>query len=89
MVKIVVLQSNPQFYLIGSVVELDEEPSLLIEKCYSVTYAHDSTHPIMEKYPKMCDQRDLFLTSESILTIVDPNKQLLDLYLEASKSEED
>lgn len=89
MVKIVVLQSDPQFYLMGTIVELDEEPSLLIEKCYSVNYTHDIAHPILDQYPKMCDQRDLFLTSDSVLTIVDPNKQLLDLYLEASKLEKD
>ena len=35
---------------------------------------------ILKPYPKYSDQRDLFLTSEAIFTILDPEPGLLDLY---------
>lgn len=35
-IKILVLKNDPTFYLIGSVIELDEEPSLLVENCYQI-----------------------------------------------------
>ena len=35
---------------------------------------------ILQAYPKFASQRDLFLTSEAIFTILDPEPGVLDLY---------
>jgi hypothetical protein len=35
---------------------------------------------ILEKFPKYSQQRDIFLTTESIFTILDPEEQVLKLY---------
>ena len=59
----------------GRVTELDEEPSVLIEKCFSIT-----SDGKLEEFPPFASQRDLFLTSESILTIVDPSEQIVKEY---------
>jgi len=37
-------------------------------------------YAILEKFPKYSDQRDLFLTTESIFTILDPREDILKLY---------
>ena len=73
-VKLILLQQRNE-YLLGKVTELDEEPSLLIEKCYEVT-GEDTLTP----FPKYSSQRDVFLTSDNILSILDPSKELLDIY---------
>jgi hypothetical protein len=113
-VKILLLRDRDE-YLVGKVTELDEEPAILIEKCYRILdcgeYGEDLEelvqrakskgehllisqeeetfngktswsyeYIILEKYPKYCSQRDLFLTSDSILTILDPEQGVLDLY---------
>ena len=81
-VKILLLKNGGLTdYLIGRVTELDEEPSVFVEKCYAI---RDDD---MEPYPRYSKQRDLFLTSDSIFTIVDPNKAVLELYLDKEKSE--
>ena len=59
----------------GMMTELDEEPSILIEGCMMIT-----KEGALEKYPLHTDQRDLFLTSESIFTIVDPSAAMVELY---------
>lgn len=75
MVKILLLRNGSLTdYLIGKVTELDEEPSVLIEECYRIVDGK------LEVYPKYSAQRDLFLTSESIFTIVDPSKEMLGEY---------
>jgi hypothetical protein len=114
MVKILLLKDRDE-YLIGTVTELDEEPAILIEKCYRIlecgeygdnleelvqraksrgdhllisqeeeTFKEKTSwsyeYVILEKYPKYCSQRDLFLTSDSLLTILDPEQGVLDLY---------
>ena len=71
----VLLMTNRSEYLIGQVTELDEEPSLLIEKCMKVN--DDGS---LEPYPKHTDQRDLFLTSDSVLTIVDASEEITKEY---------
>ena len=35
---------------------------------------------ILKQYPKFSSQRDLFLTSDTIFTILDPEQAVLDLY---------
>jgi hypothetical protein len=73
--KVILLKNgNPNDYLIGQVQELDEEPSVFIEQCYRIVDGK------LEQYPKYSSQRDLFLTSESIFTIVDPSTEILGEY---------
>jgi len=73
-VKLILLQQRNE-YLIGTVTELDEEPSLLIENCYEVLGDEE-----LVPFPKYSSQRDVFLTSESVMSILDPSKKLLDIY---------
>ena len=73
-VKLILLQQRNE-YLIGTITELDEEPSLLIEKSYEVTGEEDLT-----PFPKYSSQRDIFLTSENVLSILDPSDKLLKAY---------
>lgn len=76
-IKLVLLKQRGE-YLLGSITELDEEPSLLIEKCMEVL--EDGT---LRQFPLHAEQRDLFLTSECILTILDPSPKLLETYKNA------
>ena len=64
-------------YLMGEVTELDEEPSYLITNCYKIA------GETFEKYPLYSDQRDLFLTSDVVLTIVDPSEDTIKNYKKA------
>ena len=73
-VKLILLQQRNE-YLIGTSTELDEEPSLLIEKCYEVT-----GEEVLTPFPKYSSQRDIFLTSENVLSILDPSDKLLKAY---------
>ena len=72
-IKLVLLKDRPE-YLIGMVTELDEEPSLLIETCYEIVDGD------LIPFPKYSAQRDMFLTSETILTILDPSPEVLAKY---------
>ncbi len=76
----ILLMTNRSEYLIGQVTELDEEPSVLIEKCFSIT-----PEGKLVPFPAFASQRDLFLTSESILTIVDPSEQIAKEYQAANE----
>ena len=73
-VKLILLQQRNE-YLIGTVTELDEEPSLLIENCYEVLGDEE-----IVPFPKYSSQRDIFLTSENVLSILEPSKKLLETY---------
>jgi small nuclear ribonucleoprotein (snRNP)-like protein len=73
-VKLILLQQRNE-YLIGTITELDEEPSLLIENCYEVTDEETIT-----PFPKFSAQRDIFLTSENVLSILDASPKLLETY---------
>ena len=73
-IKLVLLKDRPE-YLIGKVTELDEEPSLLIENCYEIK-EEDTIIP----FPKYSAQRDMFLTSDTILSILDPSPEVLKTY---------
>ncbi len=77
--KLIILRN--QMYLMGEVTELDEEPSYLITNCYQVTGKDGEL--IFEKYPLYSDQRDLFLTSDVVLTIVDPSEDTIKNYKKA------
>ncbi len=76
-VKLILLQQRNE-YLIGTVTELDEEPSLLIENCYEVLGDEE-----IVPFPKYSSQRDIFLTSDVVLTIVDPSKETTTNYKKA------
>ncbi len=59
----------------GKVTELDEEPSLLIEGCYEVI-SEEEINP----FPAFTEQRDMFLTSDVVMSILDPSPNLVKLY---------
>lgn len=59
----------------GTMTELDEEPSILIENCHRVNEDGE-----LSKFPLHTDQRDLFLTSDLIFSILDPSAELVDKY---------
>ena len=78
MLKLIILKHHPTTYLLGKITQLDEEPSLLIENCYSVT-----PEVTLQEYPLHTSQRDLFLTSDDVMTILDPSLVVTKLYEEA------
>ena len=73
-VKVILLKQRSE-YLLGVVTELDEEPSILIEGCYQVISDEE-----IVPFPAFTSQRDMFLTSDVILSILDPSPNLLELY---------
>ena len=82
MLKLIILKHHPTTYLLGKITEMDEEPSLLIENCYYV-----NPEGALEEYPLHSSQRDIFLTYEDALTIMDPSLTITKLYEESVKSE--
>lgn len=72
-IKLVLLKQRPE-YLIGKVTELDEEPSLLIESCYEIIDGN------LIPFPQHSAQRDMFLTSDTIMSILDPSPEVLEKY---------
>ena len=75
MLKVLLLKNGSlNDYLIGKVTELDEEPSILVEGCMRIIDGK------LEGYPKYSSQRDLFLTSDAVFTIVDPSTEILAEY---------
>ncbi len=71
--KLIILTNH--LYLLGKVTELDEEPNFLIEECYKVESEDE-----LSKYPLYTEQRYLFLTSDVVLSIVDPSPKVADLH---------
>ena len=61
----------------GEVTELDEEPSYLISGCMKIEEGN------WDHYPYHTNQRDIFLTSDVILTIVDPSEETITNYKKA------
>ena len=59
----------------GKVTELDEEPSILVEGCYEVISEEE-----IVPFPAFTSQRDVFLTSDTVMSILDPSPKLIDLY---------
>ena len=78
MLKLIILKHHPTTYLLGKITEMDEEPSLLIENCFYVTPEWQ-----LEEYPLHSSQRDLFLTSDDVMTILDPSLTVTKMYEEA------
>tara|TARA_B100000287_G_scaffold267937_1_gene251957 strand:- start:1273 stop:1458 length:186 start_codon:yes stop_codon:yes gene_type:complete len=54
---------------------MEEEPSLLIENCYTIT-----PEGTLQEYPLHAGQRDLFLTSDDVMTILDPSPVIAEKY---------
>ena len=73
--KIVVLKDHS--HLMGEVTELDEEPSYLIQNVFKINEGS------FDKYPLYTDQRDIILTSDVVLTIVDPSEDTVTNYKKA------
>lgn len=78
--KLIILKHHPQTYLLADVVEMDEEPSLLLQDCCTVTENG------IEAYPKHTLQRDIFLTTEDVMTIIDPSPAVAKQYLTVLES---
>ena len=73
-VRLILLRQRSE-YLLAKVTELDEEPIYLLERCYEVSEEGE-----LIPFPKHSSQRDIFLTSDVILTILEPSQTLLDKY---------
>ena len=73
-VRLILLRQRSE-YLLAKVTELDEEPIYLLERCYEVAEEGE-----LIPFPKHSSQRDIFLTSDVILTILEPSQALLDKY---------
>lgn len=78
--KLIILKHHPQTYLLADVVELDEEPALLLQDCCTVTENG------IEAYPKYTLQRDVFLTTSDVMTIIDPSPSVAKEYLTVLES---
>ena len=61
---------------------MDEEPSLLIEDCYTITPEGE-----LQEFPLHTEQRYLFLTVEQVFTILYPSAVVVDKYKEKQKPE--
>ena len=73
-VRLILLRQRSE-YLLAKVTELDEEPIYLLERCYEVSEEGE-----LIPFPKHSSHRALFLTSDVILTILEPSQALLDKY---------
>ena len=73
-VRLILLRQRNE-YLIAKITELDEEPIYLLERCYEVSEEGE-----LIPFPKHSSQRDIFLTSDVVLTILEPSQTLLDKY---------
>ena len=73
-VRLILLRQRSE-YLLAKITELDEEPIYLLERCYEVSEEGE-----LIPFPKHSSQRDIFLTSDVILTILEPSQALLDKY---------
>ena len=73
-VRLLLLRQRSE-YLLAKITELDEEPVYLLERCYEVSEEGE-----LIPFPKHSSQRDIFLTSDVVLTILEPSQTLLDKY---------
>ena len=73
-VRLILLRQRNE-YLIAKITELDEEPIYLLERCYEVSEEGE-----LIPFPQHSSQRDIFLTSDVVLTILEPSQTLLDKY---------
>ena len=80
--KVILLKQRTE-YLLGKVTELDEEPSLLIEGCMEIT--EEDGKPSLIPFPSFSTQRDMFLTSDVVLSILEPSPPVAQLYTAANE----
>ena len=73
-VRLILLRQRSE-YLLAKVTELDEEPSILLEGCYEIVSDEE-----IKPFPSFTSQRDVFLTSDTIMSILDPSPTLVKLY---------
>ncbi len=73
-IRLILLRQRSE-YLLAKITELDEEPVYLLERCYEVSEEGE-----LIPFPKHSSQRDIFLTSDVVLTILEPSQTLLDKY---------
>ena len=73
-VRLILLRQRSE-YLLAKITEFDEEPVYLLERCYEVSEEGE-----LIPFPKHSSQRDIFLTSDVVLTILEPSQTLLDKY---------
>ena len=73
-VRLILLRQRSE-YLLAKITELDEEPVYLLDRCYEVSEEGE-----LIPFPKHSSQRDIFLTSDVVLTILEPSQTLLDKY---------
>ncbi len=73
-VRLILLRQRSE-YLLAKITELDEEPVYHLERCYEVAEEGE-----LVPFPKHSPQRDIFLTSDVVLTILEPSQTLLDKY---------
>ena len=73
-VRLILLRQRSE-YLLAKITELDEEPVYLLERCSEVSEEGE-----LIPFPKHSSQRDIFLTSDVVLTILEPSQTLLDKY---------
>ena len=73
-VRLILLRQRSE-YILEMITELYEEPVYLIERCYEVSEEGE-----LIPFPKHSSQRDIFLTSDVVLTILEPSQTLLDKY---------
>ena len=73
-VRLILLRQRSE-YLLAKITELDEEPVYLLERFYEVSEEGE-----LIPFPKHSSQRDIFLTSDVVLTILEPSQTLLDKY---------
>ena len=73
-VRLILLRQRSE-YRLAKVTEIDEEPIYLLERCYEVSEEGE-----LIPFPKHSSQRDIFLTSDVVLTILEPSQTLLDKY---------
>jgi len=74
MLKVLLLKSLPDVYVVGMIEEMDEEPSLFIRDAFEIKDGQ------LSEWPRYTSQRDLFLTSDSIFTILDPSAEIAAAY---------
>lgn len=63
--------------------ELGEPDCKLINPC--AMFISDASSYYMKKWPVFVDQREIMIHSDSILTIVDPKPDQIELYLKTIK----
>jgi len=79
--KLIILKHHPQTYLLADLLELDEEPALCLQECCTI-----NDDGGVQPYPKHTHQRDIFLSTDDVMTILDPSPAVAKQYLTVLES---